>query len=75
MLMPENIDPKKSIYYTGAMVLQLLQRSGNISVINLYSEVKLQYGISFPVMLLSLDWLYLIGAVTVTKGGELKLCI
>lgn len=75
MLMPENVDPKKSIYYTGAMVLQLIQRSGNISVFNLYSEVKSQYGISFPVMLLSLDWLYLIGAVTVTKGGELKLCI
>lgn len=75
MLMPENIDPKKSIYYNGAMVLQRIQRSGNISVINLYSEVKLQYGISFPVMLLSLDWLYLIGAVTVTKSGEVKLCI
>ena len=54
MLMPENIDPKKSIYYTGAMVLQLIQRSCNISVLNLYSEVKSQYGISFPVMLLSL---------------------
>ena len=65
MLMPENIDPKKSIYYTGAMVLGL----------NVYSEVKSQYGISFPVMLLSLDWLYLIGAVTVTKSGEVKLCI
>ena len=75
MLKHENIDQKKSIYYTGAMVLQLIQRSGNISVINLYSEVKLQYGISFPVMLLSLDWLYLIGAVTVTKSGEVKLCI
>lgn len=75
MLMPENVDPKKSIYYTGAMVLQLIQRSGNISVFNLYSEVKSQYGISFPVMLLSLDWLYLIGAVKVTKGGEVKLCI
>ena len=75
MLMPENIDPKKSIYYIGAMVLQLIQKSGDISVFNLYSEVKLQYGISFPVMLLSLDWLYLIGAVTVTKSGEVKLCI
>lgn len=75
MLMPENIDPKKSIYYTGAMVLQLIQRSGNISVFDLYSEVKSQYGISFPVMLLSLDWLYLIGAAAVTKSGEVKLCI
>lgn len=75
MLMPENIDPKKSIYYTGAMVLQLIQKSGNISVFDLYSEVKLKYGITFPVMLLSLDWLYLIGAATVTKSGDVKLCI
>lgn len=75
MLMPENIDPKKSIYYTGAMVLQLIQKSGNISVLDLYSEVKLKYGITFPVMLLSLDWLYLIGAATVTKSGDVKLCI
>lgn len=75
MLMPENIDPKKSIYYTGAMVLRLLQKSVNISVLNLYSEVKSQYGISFSVMLLSLDWLYLIGAATVSKNGDVKLCI
>ena len=75
MLMPENVDPKKSIYYTGAMVLQLIQSSGNISELTPYSEVTAQSGISFPVMLLSLDWLYLIGAATVTKSGEVKLCI
>ena len=75
MLMPENIDPKKSIYYTGGLVLQLIQKSGNISVLDLYSEVKSKHGISFPVMLLSLDWLYLIGAATVTKSGKVKLCI
>lgn len=75
MLMPENIDPKKSIYYTGGMVLQLILKSGNINVFDLYYEVKSKYGMTFPVMLLSLDWLYLIGAATVTKGGEVKLCI
>lgn len=75
MLMPENINPKKSIYYTGAMVLQQIQKSGNISVLDLYSEVKSKYGISFPIMLLSLDWLYLIGVATVTTNGEVKLCI
>ena len=75
MLMPENIDPKKSIYYTGGMVLQLIQKSGNMGVFDLYSEVKSKYGMSFPVMLLSLDWLYLIGAATVTKSGKVKLCI
>ena len=75
MLMPENIDPKKSIYYTGGMVLQLILKSGNINVFDLYYEVKSKYGMSFPVLLLSLDWLYLIDAATVTKGGEVKLCI
>lgn len=75
MLMPENINPKNSIYYTGGMVLQLIQKNGNMSVFDLYSEVKSKYGMSFPVMLLSLDWLYLINAATVTKSGEVKLCI
>lgn len=74
MLIPENIDPKRSIYYTGGMVLQLIQERGNISVFDLYSKVKSKYGITFPVMLLSLDWLYLIGAATVTESGEVKLC-
>ena len=46
-----------------------------MGVFDLYSEVKSRYGISFPVMLLSLDWLYLIGAATVTNSGEVKLCI
>ena len=75
MLRPENINPKNSIYYTGGMVLHLIQESGNMSVLELYSEVKSKYGMTFPVLLLSLDWLYLINAATVTNKGEVKLCI
>ena len=75
MLKHENIDPRNSIYYTGGMVLRLIQKKGNMSVLDLYSEVNSKYNMTFPVMLLSLDWLYLINAATVTKSGEVKLCI
>lgn len=73
--MPENINPKNSIYYTGGMVLKLIQEGGNMSVLELYSEVKSKYGMTFSVLLLSLDWLYLINATTVTSKGEVRLCI
>lgn len=75
MLMPENINPKNSIYYTGGMVLRTVQERGTMSMLDLYLEVKDRYGMTYPVMLLSLDWLYLINAATVTKNGEVKLCI
>lgn len=75
MLMPENINPKSSIYYTGGKVLQLIQERGRISVLELYSEMRSKYGMTFPVMLLSLDWLYLINVATVTNKGEVELCI
>ena len=75
MLMPENVNPKDSIYYTGGMVLRSIQKNGNMTVVDLYSEVKTKYGMSFPVLLLSLDWLYLINAVIVTKNGEVRRCI
>ncbi len=75
MLMPENINPKNSIYYTGGKVLQLLQKRGSLTVLELYAEVKSKYGMSFPAMLLSLDWLYLINVATVTNKGEVILCI
>ena len=75
MLMPENINPKNSIYYTGGKVLQLIQENGNMTILELYFEVKSKFGMSFPVMLLSLDWLFLINAATVTNNGEVQLCI
>ena len=57
------------------MVLRTVQERGTMSMLDLYLEVKDRYGMTYPVMLLSLDWLYLINAATVTKNGEVKLCI
>ena len=66
MLLPENMQPEVSIYYNGAMVLN--------TVIDIYQVVKEKYEMSFPIFLLSLDWLYLIDVAVMDEKGDIKLC-
>lgn len=75
MLLPESVQPELSIYYNGAMVLKELQESDDErSVIGIYQKVKEKHGMTFPVFLLSLDWLYLTNVAIVDQKGEIQLC-
>ena len=74
MLLPDTIHPQNCIYYSGAIVLQTLQASRKISVGDLYVKVKNEYNMTFPILLLSLDWLYLICVAEINKEGEVVLC-
>lgn len=74
MLLPENMQPELSIYYNGALLLSELQDSSAKSVIDIYQILKEKYEMSFPVFLLSLDWLYLTNIAEVDKKGEIQLC-
>jgi len=74
MLLPDTIHPQNSIYYTGAIILQTLQAAGTITVGDLYVKVKEKHNMTFPILLLSLDWLYLISVAVINKKGEVILC-
>lgn len=73
MLLPDNMHPENSVYYNGAIVLQILQNSGKLELFELYEKVKGVRAMSFPLFFLCLDWLYLIDAA-VLKSGEVELC-
>ena len=60
MLMPDNIRPKNSIYYNGALVLKVLQETKEQELLELYQAVLKEVKMSFSVYILCLDWLYLI---------------
>ena len=49
MLLPDNIHPDNSIYYNGAIVLQVLQKKKGLDLVNLYLEVKQVKELTFPV--------------------------
>lgn len=73
MLLPDNIHPENSIYYNGAIVLQVLQKKSGIDLVSLYHEVKQLKELTFPVFILCLDWLY-IANIAEVKEGRVELC-
>ena len=74
MLLPDSIHPKHSVYYTGAIVLQTLQRCGTMSFVDLFVEIKKSNDMSFRLLILTLDWLYLINAAFINEKGDISLC-
>lgn len=74
MLLPDNIHPELSIYYNGAIVLEELQNSSVIQIMDLYQKMKNKKEMSFSTFVLSLDWLYLIEVAKLNEKGEVELC-
>ena len=74
MLLPDNIHPENSVYYNGAIVLEVLQKNPSIEMLELYNLVKKIRNISFPLFILSLDWLYLIDIANLNKE-KVELCL
>jgi len=73
MLLPDNVHPENSIYYNGAIVLQVLQKNDKLEMLELYHKVNQVQNISFPLFILCLDWLYLIDAAKL-KEEKVELC-
>ncbi len=74
MLLPDNIRPEYSIYYIGSLILNELQLNGSKSLLDLFEALNNNYGISFALYSLALDWLYLIEAAEIKSTGEVYLC-
>jgi len=73
MLLPDNVHPENSIYYNGAIVLQVLQNNNKLEMLELYHKINQEQNMSFPVFILCLDWLYLIDAAELKKE-KVELC-
>ena len=74
MLLPDSIHPKHCVYYTGSIVLETLSRCGTMSLVDLYVEMRKANDMSFRLLVITLDWLYLINAAVLNDKGEISLC-
>jgi hypothetical protein len=73
MLLPDNIHPENTLFYNGGLILQVLYKNNGLDMLKLYQEVKQTRSMSFPVFILSLDWLY-IANIAEVKNGRVELC-
>jgi hypothetical protein len=75
MIIGKDINPQRKIFYLGGVVLDTLKSTSNeeISFFDLFGRVNNKEKISLSLFTLTLDWLFLLDAVSYSKGG-LKKC-
>ncbi|WP_320112538.1 ABC-three component system middle component 6 [Draconibacterium orientale] len=75
MIISSDIHPQKKVYYIGALIIQELKQLGTteFDFFNLYAALKEKENISMNLFSLSLDWLFLLGAID-KKKNKLIVC-
>ena len=75
MIVSSDIHPQKKIYYIGALIIKELKsiESKEFDFFHLYTSLKEKENISMNLFSLSLDWLFLLGAID-KKKNKLVVC-
>lgn len=74
MLLPDNVHPESTLVYNGALILKALKNLETATVLDLFIEARKNGGMSMPLFVLSLDWLFLADCVAFNEGGDIALC-
>lgn len=75
MILGKNINPKKQIYYLSALIIEELKNveTSDFDYFDIYHKIKTREYISINLYSLSLDWLFLLGAIKQNKN-KLEKC-
>ena len=74
MIVTQNTNPKREIYYLGALTLEVLkQDNGKVDLFDLFQRVTEKEEIGMSLFLFVLDWLFLIDTIK-QDNGVIKLC-
>jgi hypothetical protein len=76
MIISKDTNPAKDLYYIGGLILQYLIENNlkTIDYHDLISVMKSNYNITTNLLLLSIDWLYILGSIEINKTGDLSIC-
>lgn len=70
MILHSSVKPQNDVYYLGSVIIEILDscERGEIDLLDLYNEFKQKTKASFPLLILSLDWLFMLGIVGNTNN-------
>ena len=79
MIIDSDMHPEKNVYYIGAVIIDVItkqpQNGMDIDLLlHKYNENRAQI-ISMEYLLLGLDWLYILGIVSIDNKGRIRKCI
>ena len=72
MILNQNSNPDRQIYYLGARLLEIIPPNNPIVFFDAYQALQDIEKISMPLFLLIVDWLYLLGAIKLEQGQLLR---
>jgi len=76
MILGKDIHPNRNIYFLGAKVLEIIKADSckNIDILDTFEKLNQNEKISMNLFALTLDWLFLLGAIRKNKKGQLEKC-
>lgn len=76
MIVSKDTNPEKDLYYLGAQVLEVLSFTETVEVnyVEIFLILKAKMQISNNLYALSLDWLFLLGAIDISAEGNIRKC-
>lgn len=75
MIINKDINPEREIYYLGALVIDILDKSpkSKIDFFDAFQQLNEQEKVSMNLFSLTLDWLFMLGAIN-SKNGYVEKC-
>lgn len=66
MIAGKDVHPKRKIYFLGAQIIKILKSYSlkNVDSFTVFHELNKQEVVSFNLFIFSLDWLFIIGAIS-----------
>jgi len=75
MLILTERNPETSLYYLGSEILRILsEQDSDLYLSEIYKLISKKNIIGLNRVILSLDWLYMIGLVEESNEGKITLC-
>ena len=76
MIISKDTHPERDLYYLGARVIEILvgTEKYEMSFWEILEKMKHTERISVNLFMLTLDWLFIIGAITKSEEGGIKKC-
>lgn len=74
MLLPQDINPTNSLYFAGGLILEKVESQNSFEFFDLFNRTKESRNISLQSFILALDWLFLLGVISMDKKGKITKC-
>lgn len=76
MIIDNNINPERDLYYLGGVLIDILskRRNNEFDYLDLYESFNQRKDVTINLYSLTLDWLFVLGVITKSENGKIKRC-